>query len=241
MKALFIRFIAACSFAAFFGFFNSWAVAAPIELPDEELARDSVLPVFEKTTAVLNRNVETKKRLQLGVGGGMEINEPFYSDLTYGLMGAYHFDNIHGVNVQFQMWNEGLSSYGKQLLSEEGHDASKASHPKWAVMGNYEFVAYYGKISLTKKAVMNLNLFGNAGLMFMNLDDRSTVGLNLGIGQTFFINKHMGIRVDLKMVIYQGPNAATVDFGSNPNPAKNDFKEDLHINNQLLGHFIVIL
>lgn len=215
--------------------------ANPIELPDEELARESVLPVFEKTTAVLNRNVETKKRLQVGIGGGMEVNEPFYSDLTYGAMGVYHFNEIHGLNVQFQMWNEGLSSYGKQLLEEENHDASLSSQPKWAVIGNYEFVAYYGKISLTKKAVMNLNLFANAGIMFMNLDDRSTVGLNLGIGQTFFFTKHLGLRVDLKCVIYNGPNAATVDFRSNPAPTKNDFKEDVHFNNQLLAHLILVL
>lgn len=221
--------------------FSNSGFAQPIELPEEELARESVLPVFEKTTAVLNRAVETQKRLQLGVGGGLEVNEPFYNDLTYGVLGAYHFNNIHGVNFQFQMWNSGLSSYGEQLLKEENHDASLSSQPKWAIIANYEFVAYYGKISLTKKGVMNLNLFANAGLMYMNLDDRNTVGLNLGIGQTFFFSKNFGIRVDLKSVIYNGPNAATVDFRVNPTPAKNDFKEDIHFNNQLLTHLIFII
>ena len=222
--------------------FSSMSISAQaeqIELPEEELARESVLPVFEKTTAVLNRNVETKKRFQLGLGAGLEVNEPFYNDLIYGLFGAYHFNDIHGLNVQFQMWGQGLSSYGSQIKSEQGLDPARASQPQWAVIGNYEFIAYYGKISLSKQAVMNLNLFANAGFMYMNIEDRSTVGLNLGLGQTFFFTKNMGLRVDLKTLLFKGPNPASRPAASNPKPS--DFEEDLHVNNQITASAVFLL
>lgn len=213
--------------------------AQKIELPEEELARESVLPVFEKTTAVLNKNVETKDRFQIGLGAGLEINEPFYSDLIYGLSGTYHFNEIHGVNVQFQMWNQGLSSYGEQIKKEQGLDPSRAPQPQWAIIGNYEFVAYYGKISLSKRTVMNLNLFANAGVMYVNIEDRSTVGLNLGLGQTFFMSKSMGLRVDLKTLIFKAPNPASRP--STPPPSASDFSEDMQINNQVTASLIFIL
>ncbi len=214
-------------------------MAEKIELPEGELARESVLPVFEKTTAVLNKNVETKDRFQIGLGGGLEINEPFYNDLIYGLFGAYHFNEIHGVNVQFQMWNQGLSSYGEQIKSEQGLDPSRAPQPQWSLTGNYEFIAYYGKISLSKQTVMNLNLFANAGLMYINIDDRSTFGLNLGLGQTFFFSKSAGIRIDLKTLIFKGPNPASRP--STPPPNASDFSEDMHVNNQLTASLVFVL
>jgi|FLYM01.1.fsa_nt_gi outer membrane beta-barrel protein len=218
---------------------NPSSAAEKIELPEEELARESVLPVFEKTTAVLNRNVETKERFQLGVGAGLEVNEPFFNDLIYGLSGAYHFNDIHGVNVQFQMWGQGLSKYGEQIKSEQGLDPARAPQPQWALIGNYEFVAYYGKISLSKQTVMNLNLFFNAGAMYVNIDDRSTVGLNLGLGQTFFLTKKVGLRVDLKTLMFKAPNPASRP--SNPPPGPSDFSEDMQVNNQITTSLVFLL
>lgn len=234
----FVRLVFLFSVVALF-YTSFHAKAQKIDLPEEELARESVLPVFEKTTAVLNKNVETKGRLQLGLGAGLEINEPFYNDLIYGLSGTYHFTDIHGVNLQFQMWSPGLSKYGEQIRSEQGLDPSRAPQPKWAITGNYEFVAYYGKISLSKRTVMNLNLFGNAGIMYVNMEDRSTVGLNLGLGQTLFITKSLGLRIDLKTLIFKAPNPASRP--SSPPPSASDFSEDMRVNNQLTASLVFLL
>jgi len=232
------RFISLLAALIFLGA-SSFCYADKIELPEEELARESVLPVFETTTAVLHRNIETKKRFQFGLGGGLEINEPFYNDLIYGIFGAYHFNDIHGVNVQYQMWGSGLSDYGKEIKQSQGLDPERAPQPKWALTGNYEFVAYYGKISLSKQTVMNLNLFANAGLMFLNIEDRSTVGLNLGLGQTFFFSNRIGLRIDLKTLIFKGPNPASKPPSSNPGPS--DFEESMHVNNQLTASLLFLL
>ena len=232
LKVLFVSFLS-------LGLFGPQAIADQIQLPDEELARESVLPVFEKTQAVLNRNVKSSGRFQLGLGAGLEVNEPFYNDLVYGAFGAYHFNEIHGLNLQFQMWGQGLSSYGEQIRAEQGLDPDISPQPQWALTGNYEFIAYYGKISLSKQAVMNLNLFANAGLMYVNIEDRSTFGLNLGIGQTLFFTRTVGLRLDLKTLIFKGPNAASRP--STPTPTASDYSEDVHVNNQILASLLFLL
>ncbi len=213
--------------------------ADKIELPDEELARDSVLPVFEKTQAVLNKNVKTNGRFQFGLGAGLEVNEPFYNDTLYGVFGAYHFNEIHGVNLQFQAWSPGLSNYGEQIKTDQGLDPDRSPQPQWAAIMNYEFVAYYGKISLSKQTVMNLNLFADVGLMYLDIEDRSTFGLNLGIGQTLFFTNNVGLRLDLKTVIFKGPDPASRP--ASPPPAASDFEENVHVNNQVLASLLFLL
>ena len=182
-----------------------------LEFPEEELARETVLPVFQTRRVVLNRNVVTDKRLEFGVGAGLEMNEPYYSDFLGQLQATYNLNEVHAINVQGLLWQDGLSDYGNQLKAGQAgkflpFDATNAPHPKYALMANYQFVAYYGKISVTKRTVMNLNLFALVGAGYLSLDTQNTIAANVGLGQNFFFTKHLGVRVDLRVFMYQGPN-----------------------------------
>lgn len=216
----------------------------PIEFSEEELARETTLPVFEKRRAVLNRSVVTEKRIELGIGGGLEMNEPYYSDYMLQLTGTYNLNESSAINVQGLMWTDGLSSYGEQLKAGrtgvnavDSFDAMKAPHPKWGLFVNYEFIAYYGKISITKQSVMNLNLFAIAGLGYINMDSDNSPALNLGVGQNFFFTKNIGLRADLRWLIFQGANAPTKSLRSvganDPKPSASDFEKRIFYNSQL--------
>lgn len=211
--------------------------AADIEVPEEELARDSVLPVFDTQRAVLNRNVLTNKRFEIAFGPGLEMNEPYYNDLMYTGQITYNYSETSAINVQGHYWNSGLSTYGEQLKAGgtkfASFDASKAPHPEWGVFVNYEYIAYYGKISLTKKSVMNLNLFGIAGAGYINMGDANTFGLNLGLGQNFFVTNNIGLRFDLRWLIFQGPNPTTQDLGPTKNPSAEAFGDRIYYNTQM--------
>ncbi|NJM09915.1 MAG: hypothetical protein HC883_03215 [Bdellovibrionaceae bacterium] len=170
--------------------------ADEIEFPEEELARESTLPVFDKQRAVLNRSVITENKFEFGLGGGIEMNEPYYNDYMFSGQATYNYSETSAVNVQGLFWMDGLSDYGEQLKAGNSGpngfppmDASKAPHPVWGLFANYQFIAYYGKISVSKQTVMNLNLFALAGLGYINMDSTSTVGLNFGLGQNFFYHQ----------------------------------------------------
>lgn len=226
-------------------------LAQDIEFPEEELARETTLPVFDKRRAVLNRNVLTEERFEFGVGGGIEMNEPYYSDYMFGVQGTYNYSDVHALNVQGIFWMPGLSTYGEQLKagtkitgSTPGtvfFDAEKAPHPTWGIFGNYQFIAYYGKISLSKQSVMNLNLFGVAGLGYINMDSVGVVALNVGVGQNFFFTKNVGLRADLRWLIFQGPNPASQDLSPNRNPSASSFDSRLFFNAQLGVAMVFIL
>ena len=223
--------------------------ADEIEFPEEELARESTLPVFEKQRAVLNRHVITEKRFEFGLGGGIEMNEPYYNDYMLSAQGTYNWSDMSAINIQGLFWMDGLSDYGSQLKAGNPNppnafpsfDAGKAPHPVWALFANYQFIAYYGKISLSKQTVMNLNLFAIAGLGYINMDEISTVGANIGLGQNFFFTKNFGLRADLRWLIFQGPNATTQRLGPTDNPKASSFEDRIHYNGQAGLSLIFIL
>ncbi len=235
-KPLILMLVALCAYTHL-GF------ADEIEFPEEELARESTLPVFDKQRAVLNRTVLTDKRFELGVGGGLEMNEPYYNDYMFTIQGTYNFSETGAINVQGLMWMDGLSDYGTQLKAGRAtppnpfpqFDAAKAPHPVFGLFANYEFIAYYGKISISKQGVMNLNTFALAGLGYINMDSVSTVGLNLGLGQNFFITKNFGLRADLRWIIFQGPDPTSYKGDLLPSKAvkPGDFEDRIYYNGQL--------
>jgi outer membrane beta-barrel protein len=223
--------------------FSAWA-EDPIEVPEEELARETTLPVFGKRRAVLNRSVITERRIEVGAGVGLEMNEPYYEDMMFGAQATYNFNETNALNLQGLFWMEGLSNYGEQLKAGgrfQKFDADKAPHPAWALMANYQFIAYYGKISVTKRTVMNLNLFGLAGLGYLNMDTVNTVAFNVGVGQNFFFTKNFGVRADLRLMIFQGPDATSQRLTPADSPAASAFDDRIYYNTQLALAGIFIL
>lgn len=236
---------------ALFGTYSHSLFAEEIEFPEEELARESTLPVFEKQRAVLNRTVVTDKHFELALGGGLEMNEPYYNDYMFQAMGTYNFTERSAVNILGLMWMDGLSDYGAKLKKGRktgpspfpAFDASKAPYPKFGLFANYEFIAYYGKISISKQSVMNLNTFALAGIGYINMDSSNTVGLNLGVGQNFFLTKNFGLRADLRWLIFQGPDPTSVTGGLDPTKtyAPGQFGDHINYNAQLSLSAVIVL
>src|SRR5690349_19485080 len=94
---------------------GSVAFADDIEVPEEELARETTLPVFDKRRVVLNRSVVTSERFEFGAGVGLEMNEPYYSDYMMNFQGTYNWNETSALNIQGLYWMDGLSQYGEQL------------------------------------------------------------------------------------------------------------------------------
>lgn len=217
------------------------AFAETVEFPDEELATETVLPVFERSRSVLNRSVQTAQRFEVGADLGMSLSEPFYNPYNLGLMGTYHFTDQHAFNLVGTFFLSGLSQYGKQLQNGEGltpppannsFDPSKAPAPKWMLLGNYQFTAYYGKISLSKQSVMNLTLFGTLGAGVIQMGGLSCPAVNVGFGQNFFFTKDLALRFDFRLVMYNGPDATSQQLlRTSSAPSETSFGKEIFFQN----------
>jgi outer membrane beta-barrel protein len=221
---------------AVFGLQPRFANAATnvITFPEDELAAESVLPVFDDPSSVKSRNVVTEKRIEIGFSGGYALTEPFYNPLSYGLSASYHFTETHGFNLLGLMYAGGLSDYGKQLnpppKSTNSVNLQYAPQPKYFILPSYQFTGYYGKLSFTKNYVMNTHLFGLLGLGMIGIGDVTKPLFSVGIGQKFYFNKSLALRVDLRMLLYQGPDVLSKSLATatSERPA-SEFDEKLQI------------
>lgn len=209
--------------------FTAQAYSTQIEFPQEELAKESVLPVFEGgTTAVKSRRVTETGKFEVGLMGGMVFNEPFFDPLAYGLVAGYHFNEFSAIVLHAVMRQDDISSDARQVDSDLASKNQQIINflavpvPKYYFMANYELTPYYGKISLSKDSVMNLLLHVHGGLGMIDVGGEMTWIANLGVGQTLFFTKNLGLRADLKFLMYEGPNVVSRPDLTNPhfsNPA----------------------
>ncbi len=199
------------------------AATQVIEFPKEELAAESVLPIFDHPEATKSRLVKTAKRLEIGAFGTYAMTEAFYNPMSVGGMLTYHLDETNGINLMGSFNLGGISHYAEQLNPIPGPggvstgayaNLQYAPAPKYLILGSYQFTAFYGKISLTKEGVMNLHLFGLAGLGMMGIGDASVPVVSLGIGQKFYFGRNFALRVDLRGVVYNGPDPVSKNLSS---------------------------
>ena len=191
---------------------------AEIEFDSAELARESVYPVFEDPKSVLNRAVSLKGKTEFGLNAGLSLIEAIYDPVNVGFNLTYHMDETHGINVAGIFFSGGLSQYANQLQQPEsdpqGFDFKFefTPEPTFVVLGNYQFTAYYGKMSLSKESTMNLHLYGLLGAGAISFAGSPKPALSAGLGQKFYFNPRWALRFDLRFMAYNGPNVIKEDL-----------------------------
>ncbi len=188
-------------------FATARALAVDVEVPEEELAKESVLPRFERGEAVKNRNVVTDKKFELGAYAGWNFTEPIYNQGKVGFNGGYHLTEEHALMVNFVYWFPGRNSQYTDLLAKiQNLDFTRTPNIQYALWLNWELQAYYGKMSFTKRGVTNLHLYPILGLGMTKTANKVYPGINLGLGQKFYFGKSFALRFDFKIQYQQGPN-----------------------------------
>jgi outer membrane beta-barrel protein len=232
------------------GFYLGPLYADVVEFPEEEIATETVLPVFDRVEAVKNRNIVLRNHFEVGIGGGLSLNEAFYNPLTFNVDLTYHLTEVHAVNLVGLFRMDGLNGYGTDLRSGKGltgdsFDASLAPHPKYMLLGNYQFTAYYGKISITKSEVMNLTLFGDAGLGYIGMNGLNSIALSAGVGQNFYFTKRLSLRLDLRLLMYKAPDPTSLGPNSlqtgSVAPSPGSFSQILTFGTLLTGSVAYLL
>lgn len=186
--------------------FTSLAHAAdPVDVPLDELAQESVYPVFDHPQSVKNRNVATKGRLDVGLFGGYALTEPIYDTAKFGIDVNYHFSELHSLGALFSQNSAGLSKDGQGLKNNNGLDFNRAPKPKNTMMLDYNFKPYYGKLSLSKLAVINTTIYGSAAAGMVAYEHKSYPAIALGLGERFYFSKSFSLKADLRLFVHQAP------------------------------------
>jgi outer membrane beta-barrel protein len=203
-----------------------------IQFPTEELATESVLPVFDQPTVVRNRVVELSRRFELGLLMGYALTEPFYNPLQFGGTLSYHINEDHGINIFGSTFLTGLSSEASQLNPIPGTTPPVNANlqygpvPKYLLIASWQYSAYYGKLSFTKDYVMNLHLYGLLGAGMYGVGDASKPVVSAGLGQKFHFSPSFSLRFDLRALAYMGPDPTSIRLDNKTGPQPTSAFDD---------------
>lgn len=188
-----------------FSFSQAVHANSAVDVPVDELAQESVYPVFDRPESVKNRNVQTQGRFDVGLFGGYALTEPIYDTTKFGIAANYHFSELHSLGLLYSQNSSGLSRDARGLLESGPLDFNRAPKPENTILLDYNFKPYYGKLSLSKLAVINTTIYGSAAAGMVAYEHKSYPAIALGFGERFYFNKVLSLKADLRLFVHQAP------------------------------------
>jgi outer membrane beta-barrel protein len=195
--------------------FSINAFADEIELPPEELARESVYPKFDRPDVVKSQNIKMTSKIEFGVYYGWKITEPIYNQGKFGGWLGYHWNESSGLLINFSSWltglnqqyTDGITSASTNLSDSTDYlDFTRLPKKKMSVFLQYDWTLFYGKISFTKQGVTNLFLYPIFGAGMTAYEHKNYPGFEVGVGQKIMFGKTLAFRTDVKLLASQYPS-----------------------------------
>lgn len=217
-------------------FFSYQARSQEVNVPLDELARETVLPVFDNRVSVKNRNVKDSETFDIGLFGGFAITEPVYDATKFGFALNYHFSEVHSLGFMWAKNSVGLSKDALGLKDDFALDFTRAPYPEYSLMGDYNYKLYYGKLSVTKNGVINTSIYTSASLGMIKFIHKSYPALAIGVGERFYITNNIAFKVDFRVFANTAPipfKSAALRVGTDPVPAYDSFSERMTLTTNL--------
>ena len=202
--------------------------AAEVDVPKDELAQESVLPVFDNPVSVKSRNVQDAGAFDIGLFGGLAITEPIANTSKYGVSINYHLSTVHSIGLLWAINSTGLSKDAQGLKTDFGLDFTRAPYPEYSLLGDYNYKLYYGKLSVTKNGVMNTSIYvsGTAGMI--KYVHKTYPAIAIGMGERFYFTNNFAFKVDLRFFVNNAPipfKSGALRTGVDPVPNYDSFSE----------------
>ena len=209
--------------------------AEVLELPEDELSRETVLPVFDSKDMIRNRNVVTNEKIEANLFYGYAMTEPIFNFSKIGLAVYYNSSEENAWGLLFANNSTGLSNYSEQLNKKFGFDMGRAPAPEYLIMGDYNLKMLYGKMSVTRNIVFNTTMLFSAAAGVIKYSHKAFPAIAPGIGQKFYFTKNLALRFDMRLYVYQAPSPVLNGriLASQPKPTYDDFSERTHFTTNL--------
>jgi outer membrane beta-barrel protein len=150
---------------------------------------------------VQNRLYSKQHKYQIGLLAGKAMNDPFLSVNKYGLNVSYNFTEFWGLSVLG--WQYIVSSSNALKTLRNGGKQANTIEPQSFIGSEVSGSFLYGKLSLLGQSIIYYDMHFTAGLGLTKTEnDRAAFSSSVGIGQRFYINQHLSLRMDYRLQTY---------------------------------------
>lgn len=213
---------------SFFILIGATSQADQIVVPQDELAQETVYPIFDNPVSVRNRNIQDVETFDIGIIGGYAISEPIANPSKLGMSINYHFNEAHSLGMVWTQNASGVSKDAEALKTDFNLDFSRAPYPENSVLADYNYKIYYGKLSLAKDSVLNTSIYTSAATGMVKYVHKSYPTVSVGIGERFYLTEHLALKTDLRLFINNAPipfKSGALRAGVDPVPTYDSFSE----------------
>jgi outer membrane beta-barrel protein len=176
-----------------------------IDVPKDELVTETVYPVFDNPVSVKNRNVQDSHAIDIGIFGGLALTEPIFNTTKFGLDFNYHINYTHSIGVLWAKNSSGLSKDAQGLKDDFGYDFNRAPKPDYTLMADYNYKAFYGKLSVASNAVINTTIYGSLAGGMVKYVHKSYPAIAIGIGERFYFTNSFSLKLDFRLYAHNAP------------------------------------
>lgn len=163
---------------------------------------------------VQNRRYTNANRLELGGFFGFSAPDPFLSVKNAGGSIGYHFNTFY--SLHFLYWKYLVSdSTAAESFARSNFGAKAATNPPKSFMAaqlNGNLI--YGKLSVIGKVIIYFDLFVFGGAGIHSAQNGNSIAPFIGIGQRVHLDKHLGIRLDYRLMRYSENVVSLVDVST---------------------------
>ncbi len=182
-----------------------WSAAQELEEAGEEDVRAGSEPprrtLAERIPAVSGRLFVKRGRAELMPAVGLSLNDPFFNHILVTGSASYHVLESLWVGAGANFF--GSLSSAVPVAGGGAADRPTYNHPVWAGHLEVGWAPIYGKLSLLAEAVFHFDAYVAGGVGVVGPSDGSPAfGGTLAVGQRYFINEWMALRLELRDQVF---------------------------------------
>lgn len=207
-------------------------VVKDVVVGDEELPSESVTPITDNTSSVLNKKVRFAKKFQLDLYTGSVLDEPIVNASYFLFRASYYTNEEYSFGLGIRTRFGGRTTYSDQLYAGTAQlDFDRAPAPTTGQFVSFGYNFYYGKISLGKNAVIPASTKLESDFGLQSFGSSSKPFLQSAVNQSFFIGSHLslGFSIGLSMAQVADPTSVNVR-SSQPIPNESSFANKIQFN-----------
>jgi outer membrane beta-barrel protein len=168
------------------------------------------------TRVVQNRLYSKAHKGEFGMYGATISGDPFLSSKSLGFLAGYHFsENVGIFGLYWKTFTTGSSAL--DFLEQDLHTTTNSNMPHDYKGGEIMWSPIYGKLSVLGELIVHYDLHLLGGVGFTGNENGNQFTLSGGIGQQVFINRHLSVRVDYRLMRFDEglirKNSLAPDFG----------------------------
>ena len=202
---------------------------------DDELPSESVIPITDNNSSVLNKKIKFAKRFQVDLNTGSVLDEPLVNASYFLFRGSYYTTEEYSFGLGIRSRFGGKTTYSEQLYQGTAQlEFDRAPSPTQSHFVSFGYNFYYGKISLGKNVVVPASTKLDTDFGMQTFGTSTKPFLQTAVTQSFYINTHISVGLSIGLSLAQTYDSTSVNIRlTQPIPSESSFASKMQTNQYL--------